>query len=40
LEKKKDNLEADVGELEKEIDEMVYKLYNLNEEKTEIIKSN
>jgi len=39
LEKKKDNPEADVGELEREIDEMVYGLYNLTEEEIKIIKS-
>jgi len=39
LEKKKDNPEADVGELEGEIDEMVYGLYNLTEEEIKIIEN-
>ena len=39
LEKKKDNPEADVGELEREIDEMVYELYNLTKEEIKIIEN-
>ena len=39
LEKKKDNLEADTGELEREIDEMVYELYGLGEEEIRVIKN-
>ena len=39
LEKKKDNQEADVGELEREIDGMVYELYGLGEEEIGIVKS-
>ena len=33
LKKKKDNPNADTGELKKEIDQTVYKLYELNEDK-------
>jgi len=40
LEKKKDNPEADTGDLEREIDEMVYELYNLSEEEIKIIENN
>jgi hypothetical protein len=39
LKKKKDNPEADVGKLEREIDEMVYKLYDLNKEEIKIIEN-
>ncbi|MBA3047288.1 Eco57I restriction-modification methylase domain-containing protein [Patescibacteria group bacterium] len=38
LKKKKDNPEADTGELEREIDEMVYELYGLGEGEIKIIK--
>ena len=38
LKKKKDNPDADVGELEREIDEMVYELYGLSEEEIKIIE--
>jgi len=40
LEKKKDNPEADVGDLEREIDEMVYELYGLGEEGIGIVECN
>jgi len=40
LEKKKENPEADVGELEKEIDGMVYEIYGLGEDEIKIIKNN
>ena len=40
LEKKKDNPEADTGELEREIDRMVYGLYGLGEEEIEIVEKN
>jgi type II restriction/modification system DNA methylase subunit YeeA len=38
LSAKKQNPEADTSKLEKEIDELVYKLYNLTEEEIEIIE--
>ena len=38
LEEKKNNPEADVGDLEREIDGMVYKLYNLTEEEIEVVE--
>jgi len=38
LEKKKDNPEADVRDLEREIDEMVYRLYRLTEEEIGIVE--
>jgi adenine-specific DNA-methyltransferase len=40
LSAKKQNPEADTSKLEKEIDELVYKLYNLNEEEIKIIEGN
>ena len=40
LKKKKDNPEADVGELEREIDEMVYGIYGLGKEEIKIIEKN
>ncbi|MFH1890547.1 MAG: DNA methyltransferase [Candidatus Kuenenbacteria bacterium] len=40
LKKKKDNPEADVGELEKTIDQLVYKFYNLTKEEIKIIENN
>jgi adenine-specific DNA-methyltransferase len=39
LKKKKENPQADTGELEREIDEMVYGLYGLTEGEIKIIKS-
>lgn len=38
LKKKKDNSNADTGELEGEIKEMVYELYDLTEEKIGIVE--
>ena len=38
LEKKKDNPKADTGELEGEIDRMVYGLYNLTDEEIGIVE--
>ncbi|MFZ2969549.1 MAG: hypothetical protein WA063_00210 [Minisyncoccia bacterium] len=38
LKKKKDNPNADTGELEREIDEMVYELYGLTEEEIGIVE--
>ena len=38
LEKKKDNPEAGTGDLEREIDEMVYELYGLSEEEIGIVE--
>jgi len=35
---KKQNTQADTGEWEKEIDRLVYKLYNLTEEEIKIIE--
>ena len=40
LEKKKDNPEADTGELEREIDQLVYKPYNLTKEEIKIVELN
>jgi adenine-specific DNA-methyltransferase len=40
LSAKKQNPEADTSKLEKEIDKLVYKLYNLNEEEIKIIEGN
>jgi adenine-specific DNA-methyltransferase len=40
LSAKKQNPEAYTSKLEKEIDELVYKLYNLNEEEIKIIEGN
>ena len=40
LEAKKKNPEADTGEWEKEIDELVYRLYDLTEEEIKIIEEN
>ncbi|MHA1657852.1 MAG: hypothetical protein ACTSUT_01855 [Promethearchaeota archaeon] len=39
MKKKKDNPEADVEDLEREIDEMVYGLYNLTREEIGIIEN-
>ena len=39
LKVKKQNPEADTSELEKEIDQLVYALYELTEEEIEIIES-
>jgi adenine-specific DNA-methyltransferase len=40
LSAKKQNPEADTSKLEKEIDKLVYKLYNLTEEEIKIIEGN
>ncbi|MHA1657849.1 MAG: hypothetical protein ACTSUT_01840 [Promethearchaeota archaeon] len=40
LKKKKNNPEADVGELERKIDGMVYGLYGLGEEEIGIVENN
>ena len=37
LKKKKQNPKADMGELEKKIDEMVYELYNLTEKEIKTV---
>ena len=39
LSAKKQNPEADTSHLEKQIDQLVYKLYNLTEEEIKIIES-
>jgi hypothetical protein len=39
LKKKKENPQADTGELEREIDEMVYRLYGLGEEEIKIVEN-
>jgi len=36
---KKQNTEADTSQLEREIDQLAYKLYNLTEEEIKIIES-
>lgn len=38
IEIKKDNLEADTSDLERQIDQMVYKLYWLNDEEIQIVE--
>jgi len=37
---KKQNPEADTSQLEKEIDQLVYRLYGLTEEEIEIVEAN
>jgi len=40
LSKKKENPDADTSELEKKIDQMVYKLYGLSEDEIKVVEEN